>query len=153
MTLGTPTNGGGEQTPKPGNSEWEFEAIITTALEISPFDLEVLKRHLLFAKWIPSSTDEAAISDAVFRLRKLYKRGDDSYKHSFPENRRLLRLFDVWATEDIEECELEYADRGPKDEYNLAVRRESTKYNAVRDLFMHLAVSEASKRDKAAKAS
>jgi hypothetical protein len=39
MTSGTSTNGGGEQTPKPGNSEWEFEAIITTALEISPYDL------------------------------------------------------------------------------------------------------------------
>jgi hypothetical protein len=79
MTSGTPTNGGGgEQTAKPVNSEWEFEATITTALKISPFDLEVLKRHLLSTAWIPSSADEAAITDAVFRLRKLYKRRENS---------------------------------------------------------------------------
>jgi hypothetical protein len=141
-----------KQTPKPVNTEWEFEATITTALEISPYDLEVLKRYLLSGKWIPSSTDEAAVTDAVFRLRQLSSH--NNYRlYAFPNNKRLSRLFKVWGTEDIEEWESECGRRAPKEDYDLEVQRETTKYTAVRDLFMHMAVSEASKRDKAVKPS
>jgi hypothetical protein len=92
MTSGTSTNTDGEQTPKPVKIEWEFEATIATALEISLYDLEALKRYLL-STWVPSSTDEAAITDAVFRFRVFYERRDRSHLYSFPNNKRLLRLF------------------------------------------------------------
>jgi hypothetical protein len=150
MTSGTLTN---SDEQKPVNTPRELEATITTALEITPYDCEALKRYLLSTQWIPYRTDEAAVADAVFRFRQFYDRRDRSHLYSFPNNPRLLRLIDVWGTEQIEDWESDYANRTPGDDYDLAIRRETTKYNAVRDLFMHMAVSEARRREKAVKAS
>jgi hypothetical protein len=82
-------------------------------LEISSYDLAVLKRHLIAQKWIPASTDEDAIEDAVFRFRRTYRpdrafQTEYDYKNILRGNKRLTRLFEVWASEDFEELE---ADR------------------------------------------
>jgi hypothetical protein len=151
MTSATPTNA---EEQKPVKTEREFEATIITALEISPYDLKALKHYLLLAKWIPVSTDEAAITDAVLKLRQFYE-----YNHNhvwaFSDNVRLQRLFEARGTGWIEDWESDFGltGRAPKATYDLEVRRKTIKYNAVRDLFMHMAVSEASERDKAAKPS
>jgi hypothetical protein len=47
MTSGPSTNGGEQNLV---DTEREFEATIATALDISPYDLEALKRDLLSVK-------------------------------------------------------------------------------------------------------
>jgi hypothetical protein len=59
----------------------------------------------------------------------------------------------ISVAKTVWESEFEARERAPKDDYDLAIRRETSKYNSVRDLFMHMAISEASKRDKAVKPS
>lgn len=154
VTTEAPANSGEHQENK-ADAEQDFEATMLAALEISSYDLEVLKRYLLSILWVPISTDEEAIADAVFRFRKSYKRAGCNYHNVFPENKRLVRLFEVWATVEIEEweTEFEFAELSPRENHNLELQRETAKYNAIRTLFAHLADRESRKRGKAGKSS
>jgi hypothetical protein len=121
-----------------------FEATISATLEISSFDLAVLKRHLIAQNWVPASTDEDLIEDAVFRFRRTYRTDrayqiNLDYENTFKDNKRLTTLFDVWASEQIREMEVDY-DHDPKSLHELELQRETAKYDAVRALFAHLAV-------------
>lgn len=120
----------------------DFEAAILAALEISPYDLAVLERQLVSEKWVPDSTGEGAIKDAVFRFRKSYK--DRDYYQVFSGNRRLRTLFEVWNDEEVAEWETN-ADRSPRETFELELKRETAKYNAVRALIAHLAARKKSK--------
>ena len=127
---------------KQQNSETakSFDATISATLEISSYDLAVLKRHLIAQKWVPA---EDAVEDAVFRFRRTYRPnraygpGYD-YDNIFRDNKRLTRLFEVWASEEIEESE---ADRSfdPNEVNEHEIERETAKHDAVRVLIAHLA--------------
>lgn len=152
MTTETPANNG-EQHEMKADTGQDFEATILEALEISSFDLEVLRRYLVSSRWVPASTDEEAAADAVFKFRKSYKPFSCSHHQAFPLNKRLARLFEVWGTEEIEDWEekVGMSERSPREHYELEVQRETAKYNAMRTLFVHLADRESRKRAKAAK--
>lgn len=119
----------------------DFEATLLEPLEISSYDLAVLEHHLVAAKWVPNSNEEAAIKDAVFRFRQSYKSADYKYRTIFPDNERLTRLFEIWPDQEVEESEMEGANEymNPLHKFNLVVKRETAKYNAVRSLTTHLA--------------
>lgn len=75
-----------------------FEQTLLTDLEISPYDLIVLKRYLKANHWIPATTSEEAIEDAVFRFRETFEErssGIQSSHLTFKNNPRLGTLFDV----------------------------------------------------------
>ena len=133
----------GPHSQQKTNTAKDFDATISATLEISSYDLAVLKRHLIAQKWVPSSTDEDTIEDAVFRFRRTYRSNrayqpDYDYENIFRDNKRLIRLFEVWASEEIEDRE---ADRlyDPSDMNEREVQRETAKYDAVRALIAHLA--------------
>ena len=133
----------GEQRQQKSETTKDFDATIAATLEISSYDLAVLKRHLIAQKWIPASTDEDAIEDAVFRFRRTYRpdrafQTDYDYKNIFKGNKRLMRLFEVWASDEIEDSEAERSF-DPNEVNEREVHRETAKYDAVRDLIAHLA--------------
>jgi len=119
----------------------DFEATLLESLDISSYDLAVLEHHLVAAKWVPSSSDEDAIKDAVFRFRQSYESDDYDYSKIFPGHERLASLFETFIDEDVAECQMEYSyrDLGPVGQFKLIVKRETAKYNAVRALIAHLA--------------
>ena len=130
-----------EQRKKTSVPWQDFEVTLLQSLEISSWDLAVLEHHLVAAKWVPSSTEEDAVKEAVFRLRQSYESAVVDYASIFPRNERLTRLFDIWTDMEVEEAEMEdmhrYMDPGEK--FKLIVKRETAKYNAVRSLIAHLA--------------
>jgi hypothetical protein len=133
----------GEHKQQKSQAAKSFDATISASLEISSYDLAVLKRQLIAHKWVPASTDEDAIEDAVLRFRRTYRpnrayQPDYDYENIFRDNKRLMRLFEVWASEEIEESE---ADRSfdPNEVNEREVERETAKYEAVRALIAHLA--------------
>ena len=119
----------------------DFEATLLESLEISSWDLAVLEHHLVAAKWVPSSTEEEAVKEAVFRFRQSYESATVDYDSIFSRNKRLIRLFHIWNDKEVEESEpedaYEYMYHGEK--FQLIVKRETAKYNAVRSLIAHLA--------------
>lgn len=140
---GAPPAYDGQQRQQKTETAKDFEAAISAALEISSFDLAVLKRHLIAQNWVSASTDEDLIEDAVFRFRRTYRPDrayqiNLDYENTFKDNRRLTTLFDVWASEQIREMEADY-DYDPKSLHELELQRETAKYDAVRALFAHLA--------------
>lgn len=123
----------------------EFEATLLESLEISSYDLAVLEHHLVAVKWVPSSTDEDAIKEAVFKFRQSYKSADYKHRSIFSDNERLVRLFECWSEEEVERDEIDFAESGHKAFYELVVKRETAKYNAVRALISHLTVRKSAK--------
>ena len=100
----------GEQRQQKNETAKDFDVTISATLEISSYDLAVLKRHLLAQKWIPASADEDAIEDAVYRFRRTYRSErafqiDYDYENIFKGNKRLTRLFEVWPSQEIGELE------------------------------------------------
>lgn len=133
----------GVQRQQKNETAKEFDATIAATLEFSSYDLAVLKRHLIAQKWIPDSTDEDEIEDAVFRFRRTYRSDrtyqiDYDYTSIFRGNKRLARLFEVWASEEIEDSEAERSF-DPNEVNEREVQRETAKYDAVRTLIAHLA--------------
>lgn len=114
----------------------DFEKFLLNVLEISPYDLAVLKRYLIATQVVPDTTDEDAIEDAVYRFRTSY---DGPDRPKFGHNLRLNRLFEVWNDKDVEGWEELDEDRYPPDTFSLVLDRETAKYNAVRSLIAHLA--------------
>lgn len=138
MTENTPADAAKQQQQtETAEQAQDFETTLLTALEISPYDLEVLERFLIAEKWIPVSTDEQAIKNAVYMFRKSYK--SDDYRLVFRGNPRLHRLFEVWADEDIEEFVIDCGDMDPRAHFEIYLQRETAKYKGVRALFAHLA--------------
>lgn len=132
------------------NIPWkEFEATLLRSLEITSFDLAALEHHLVAAKWVPNSTDEDSIKSAAFRFRQSYESDEYDYETIFSDNDRLSRLFKAWTDEEMEECEMEYeySERGPKGPFQRTIERETAKYNAIRDLIMHLATRKSRPND------
>lgn len=133
----------GAQRQQKSETTKDFDAAIAATLEISSYDLAVLKRHLIAQKWIPASTDEDEIENAVFRFRRSYwpdraYQAEYDYKNIFRDNKRLTRLFEVWASEEIEEMETGTL-HDPSEMNEREVQRETAKYDAVRTLIAHLA--------------
>lgn len=133
----------GRQNEQKSETGKDFDATISATLEISSYDLAALKRHLIAQKWVPASTDEDSIEDAVFRFRRTYRSNrayqpEYDYENIFRDNKQLIRLFEVWASDEIEDRE---ADRlyDPSDMNEREVQRETAKYDAVRALIAHLA--------------
>lgn len=90
----------GAQRQQKSETAKDFDAAIAATLEISSYDLAVLKRHLIAQKWVPASVDDNAIEDAVFRFRRTYRHDrtyqtDYDYIVIFRGNKRLARLFEV----------------------------------------------------------
>jgi hypothetical protein len=93
MATAPPAYDGPRSQQKSGTAK-DFDATISATLEISSYDLAVLKRHLISQKWVPASADEDAIEDAVFRFRRTYRHDrtyqtDYDYKIIFRGNKRL----------------------------------------------------------------
>jgi hypothetical protein len=136
----------GQVQPKSETAK-DFDAAIAATLEISSYDLAVLKRHLIAQNWVPASTDEHEIDDAVFRFRKTYRPGRahqvvrSDYHNIFKDNPRLSGLFNVWANGEIEDHQAEY-EHDPMSLNATEIHRESAKYDAVRALLAHLAASK-----------
>jgi len=133
----------GAQRQQKSETAKDFDAAIAATLEISSYDLAVLKRHLIAQKWVPASVDDNAIEDAVFRFRRTYRHDrtyqtDYDYIVIFRGNKRLARLFEVWASDEIEDSEAERSF-DPNEVNEREVQRETAKYDAVRDLIAHLA--------------
>ena len=133
----------GGQTQQKSEPAKDFDATTSATLEISSYDLAVLKRHLIAQKWVPASTDQDAIEDAVFIFRRTFRydythQTDYDYTKIFRGNKRLMRLFEVWASEEIEDSEAERSF-DPNEVNEREVERETAKYNAVRALIAHLA--------------
>lgn len=120
----------------------DFERTLLKILEISPYDLAVLKRYLIATQIVPDTADEDAIEDAVYKFRTSY---DGPSRPTFNYNRRINRLFNVWNGEDVEGWEELDEDRYPPDTFNLLLDRETAKYNAVRSLIAHLAAHNKNK--------
>jgi hypothetical protein len=142
MATAQPAYDGEQVQPRPATAK-DFDASISAKLEVSPYDLAVLKRHLVAQKWIPASTDDDAIEDAIYRFRRTYifdhaTLFEYNYHLIFKDNKRLTRLFEVWATEELEEME-DHCDLSLGELNERALQRETAKYLAVRDLFAHLA--------------
>lgn len=121
-----------------------FDQTLLTDLEISPYDLVVLKRYLKANDWIPATTNEDAIEDAVFRFRETFEKQSIRYKspQNFKGNPRLDTLFDIWCEEDISEWEFDCGNHSLKTWRDLELKRETTKYNAVCALFADLAARQ-----------
>lgn len=117
----------------------DFEAAILTALEISAYDLEVLERYLIEKKMIPTSTDEDATKDTVYKFRKSYVTGG---YFLFASNPRLNKLFNAWNDENVESWVRKSGGLDVRARSALKLRRETDKYNAVRALIAHLAARE-----------
>lgn len=77
---------------------------VYTALEISPYELTSLKKYLIAAPegWIPDSTSEEAIEDAVYNFHASFKsrNGKDP---RFPVYSRIQTLWDAWDSDETVE--------------------------------------------------
>ena len=126
----------------------QHEADLLRALEISPYKLSFLKKHLLDHGWIPNTSDEEVIEDTVFKFRESFFADD---RHKFI-NRvdRLNTLFDPYP--DDEEFYSDYED-DLVEAYNRRLNRETAKYNAVRFLITDLAIRQSRKRENGGRAS
>jgi hypothetical protein len=112
----------------------QHEANILRALEISPYELAFLEKHLLNNDWIPNTTDEAAINDAVFDFCESYH---TNTRYQFPERvNRLNILFRAFTDEEEMYDPDDYADY--QEWGNRRLGRETAKYHAVRALIADL---------------
>ena len=126
----------------------QHEADLLRALDISPYELSFLKKHLVNHGWIPNTSDEEVIEEAVFNFRESFFADD---RHKFIDRvDRLNTLFDPYSAD--EEYYPDYQDDF-EEAYNRRLTRETAKYNAVRSLITDLAVRESRKRENGGQAS
>jgi hypothetical protein len=119
----------------------QHEADILRALEISPYELVVLEKHLLSHGWIPNTTNEEAIKEAVFNFRESFLAAN-RYQFPGPVN-RLNFLFDAFLGHEEDFL----IDMGVQEMCDIVLNRETAKYNAVRSLIADIAVRESRKRN------
>jgi hypothetical protein len=124
------------------------EAIILPALDISPYELAFLGKHLLDNDWIPNTADEKAINDAVFDLCESFHANN---RYEFPGRvHRLNFLFRAYSDEE------EMRDPDNILEFQEArdrrLSRETAKYNTVRSFIADLTMRKNGVRDRAAQA-
>jgi hypothetical protein len=50
----------------------QHKSSLLQALEISPYELAILEKHLLSHGWVPFSTSEEAIDEAVLKFRESF---------------------------------------------------------------------------------
>lgn len=125
----------------------QHEADLLRALEISPFELAFLEKHLLGHGWVPNTTDEAAIKEAVYDFRVSFVTPN---RYKFCEAvERLNTLFDAYPADE----EIFTVDEDAQDIFDRRLNRETAKYNAVRSLITDLAIRESRKRENGGKAS
>ena len=138
-------------TSQPATSaSQQHEASLLRALEISPYELTYLERHLSKYGWIQKTTDEAAIKDAVFKFRESFF-ATDCYKFNDRVD-RLNNLFDAFPGDD-EEAFSPTDDMYCEEAFERRLNRETAKYNAVRSLIADLAMRESRKRENGGQAS
>lgn len=117
------------------------EANLAHTLEITPYELVVLEKHLLSHGWIPGTAHEDAVKEAVFNFRESFFAAN-CFKFHFRVD-RLNTLFDAYPTDE------EYfapIDQSAEEAWARRLNRETTKYNAARSLIADLAVRESRKR-------
>jgi hypothetical protein len=120
----------------------QHKSSLLQALEISPYELAILEKHLLSHGWVPISTSEEAIDEAVLKFRESFYQPD---RYKFPCNVwRLDTLFEAYHEVD-EAYKMDQFD-GLRDMFVSDLERETTKYNAVRAIIADIAVREERKR-------
>lgn len=124
----------------------QHEANILRALEVSPYELSFLAKHLLSHDWIPDSTDEQTINDAVFDFCESFHTGD---RYLFPKRvDRLNFIFRAYSDDE------EYFDPDDYEDFKEAqerrLGRETAEYNALRSLIAVIAIRESRKRNDGA---
>jgi hypothetical protein len=79
----------------------QFEAQLLSVLEISSYELAVLEKHFLSNGYVPDTTDEAAIKDAVFDFRESFF-AFNPYNNPLFSSRaaRLNTLFDAYPDDE-----------------------------------------------------
>jgi hypothetical protein len=135
-----------EASPPAMTITQQHEANILRALEISPYELAFLEKHLLNNDWIPNATDEAAINDAVFDFCESYL---TNTRYQFPERvNRLNFLFRAFTDDEEMYDPDDYADYQEMRDRRLG--RETAKYHAVRSLIADLTYRKNGVRDPGA---
>jgi len=125
----------------------QHEANLLRALEISPYELVVLEKHLLSYGWIPQTTNEEAIKEAVFQLRESFFAAN-CYKF----HRRVSRLNTLFEEDPDDEDLFGPVDETVAEAYDRRLSRDTAKYNAVRTLITDLAFRESRKRQNGGQA-
>lgn len=126
----------------------QHEANILRALEISPYELAFLEKHLLNNDWIPNATDEATINDAVFDFCESYH---TNTRYEFPERVNRLNFLFRAFTDDEEMYDPDtHADYQEMRDRRLG--RETAKYHAVRSLIADLTYRKNGVRNPGAQA-
>lgn len=139
MIANQPANAAKQQQPTIDlRPDQDFEANLLKTLEISAYDLVALKSYLTGAQFIPTSSDEDGVDNAVF----LFRRRFSSASYLFPANERLNKLFEAWNDEHVEFWVKEHGERNAQARYELQLQRETAKYNAVRALIAYLAARQ-----------
>jgi hypothetical protein len=144
----TKENESQQQTVGPAR---EQRTRLLKTLEISPYELVILEKHLLAHDWIPKDTSEEAIDEAVFKFRESFGNHDRGYRTTsiFPKKAyRLEELFEASYFEDLEEWQDRDVDDW-KGIYDLKLQRETAKYDAVRAIIVDIAAREERKRSEA----
>jgi hypothetical protein len=138
-----------QQTTSAQSAAQQQRTYLLQNLEISQYELGFLERYLLTAGWVPASTTEAAIDEAVYNFR-----ADRSSieRYDFPQNVwRLNTLFDAYIDD---EDGWKMSDVGNwRETFVCDLQRETAKYDAVRTIFADLATSESRKRGAGGQAS
>lgn len=125
----------------------QHEADLLRALEINPFELAFLEKHLLSHGWVPNTTDEAAIKEAFYNFCVSFLTPNRyEFCHAVE---RLNTLFDAYPADE----ELFTVDEAAQDIFDRRLNRETAKYNAVRSLIIDLVIRESCKRENGGKAS
>ena len=117
------------------------DADLARVLEITPYELVVLEKHLLSHGWIPGTAHEDAVKEAVFHFRESFFAAN-CYKFNHHVD-RLNTLFDAYPGDE------EYfapIDQSAEEAWARRLSRETTKYNAVRSLIAEIATRESRKR-------
>jgi Fe-S cluster assembly iron-binding protein IscA len=126
-----------QQTSNPSNmtpaNTQDEEAHIRNTLEINSFDLATLENYLISNAYIPASSDDDAIKKAMYRL---YERYLDEAPH-FARNPRLADLFNPYPYGDVPVDDALGNTSTAREAHKH--KRESAKYDAVKDLIRIIA--------------
>jgi hypothetical protein len=117
------------------------EVDLLHTLEISLYELVVLEKHLLSHGWIPQTTNEEAIKEAVFNFRESFFTANRYKSHR--RINRLNTLFDAFHGDEEDFL----IDMGVQEMFDIVLSRETAKYNAVRSLIADVAGRESRKRN------
>jgi hypothetical protein len=121
----------------------QHKSRLLQALEISPYELAILEKHLLSHGWIPETTSEEAIDEAVLKFCESFHQPNHS---KFPYKVwRLNTLFEAYVEDDEAHRVGGFIDN-VRDDFVCVLKRETAKYDAVRTIIADIAIREERKR-------